>query len=82
MIEKNVAINMLEDIEQCLYSDNWKNRTLSTVKQYKKGLLVATDTELKSLIDEHKKYDENSVEAVELANKINDKLSQIYNSTS
>lgn len=80
MIEKNVAINMLEDIEQCLYSDDWKHRTLSTVKQYKKGLLIATDTELKALIDEHKRYDENSTEAIELANKINDKLSQIYNS--
>lgn len=82
MIEKDVAINILEDLEQCLYSEDWKHKTLSTVEQYKKGLIIATDIELKSLIDEHKKYDENSVEAVELANKINDKLSQIYNSKS
>ena len=82
MIEKSTAINILEDIEQCLYSDDWKHKTLSSVEQYKKGLIIATDTELKALIDEHKKLDENSIEAVELANKINNKLSQIYNSRS
>ena len=80
MIEKSVAINILEDIQQCLNQENWQARTLSTATQYKKGLLVAIDDELKELITEHKKYDENSPEAIELTHKISERLRSIYNS--
>ena len=55
MIEKAVAINILEDIQQCLNQENWQARTLSTAKQYKKGLIIATDVELKELIEQYKK---------------------------
>lgn len=79
MIEKTVAINILEDIKQCLDNENWQAKTLSTVKQYKKGILVAIDDELKQLIEEHKKYDEDSPEAVELAQVISERLQKIYN---
>lgn len=80
MIEKSVAINILEDIQQCLNEEKWQVKTLSTVKQYKKGILVSIDEELKELIDEHKKYDENSTKAIELAQKISERLRRIYNS--
>lgn len=36
MLEKEEVINILEDIDKCLYDDNWKGITLSSVKQYKK----------------------------------------------
>ena len=80
MIEKSVAINILEDIQQCLNEEKWQVKTLSTVKQYKKGILVSIDEELKELIAEHKKYDENSVKAIELSQKISERLRRIYNS--
>lgn len=80
MIEKSVVINILEDIQQCLYDKNWKGKTLSTVKQYEKGLLVATDEDLKKLIEEHKKYNENTKESLELSKLINEKTRKIYNS--
>lgn len=80
MIEKSVAINILEDIQQCLNEEKWQVKTLSTVKQYKKGILVTIDEELKELIAKRKKYDENSVKAIELSQKISDRLRRIYNS--
>lgn len=80
MIEKSVAINILEDIQQCLNKEKWQVKTLSAVKQYKNGILVSIDEELKELIEEHKKYDENSAEAIELSEKISKKLRKIYNS--
>lgn len=80
MIEKAVAINILEDIQQCFNTENWQTRTLSTVRQYKKGLLIAIDDELKELIKEHKKYDEDNPKAMELSQKISKKLEKIYNS--
>lgn len=80
MIEKSVAINILEDIQQCLNEEKWQIKTLSAVKQYKKGIFVLIDEELKELIAEHKKYDENSVKAIELSQKISKRLRRIYNS--
>lgn len=80
MIEKSVVINILEDIQQCLNEEKWQAKTLSTVKQYKKGILVSIDEELKELITQHKKYDENSVKAIELSQKISERLRRIYNS--
>ena len=80
MIEKSVAINILEDIQQCLNEEKWQVKTLSTVKQYKNGILVSIDEELKGLIAERKKYDEDSSEAIKLYQKIDDRLRKIYNS--
>lgn len=80
MIEKSVAINILEDIQHCLNEERWQNKTLSTAKQYKKGILVSIDDELKDLIAEHKKYDEDSPKAIELTQKISERLRRIYNS--
>ena len=61
MIEKEVAINILEDIERCLYDEDWKHKTLSSVEQYIKGLEIAVDEELKELIDKYKKCEEEKV---------------------
>lgn len=79
MIEKEVAINILEDIEQCLFDENWKHKTLSSVEQYIKGLEIAVDEELKQLIEEYQKCDENSDKAMLLAEKINNKICSVYN---
>ena len=80
MIEKTVAINILEEISQCLDEENWQAKTLSTAKQYKKGLIIATDVELKELIEQYKKIDKNSYKAIELSKKINERTQKIYSS--
>lgn len=78
MIEKEVAINMLDDIKQCLYDKEWKQKTLSTTKQYQRGLLVATDDTVKHLIDELKKYDEDSIQYRSIKSILDERLSEIF----
>lgn len=78
MIDKEVAINMLDDIKQSLYDKEWKQKTLSTTKQYQKGLLVATDKTVKSLIDELKKYDEDSIQYRSIKSILDERLSEIF----
>ena len=80
MIEKDVAINMLEDIEHSLNQENWKCKALSTIKQYKKGLLIAKNEKIKKLIEESKKYDENSAKYKKIGKKIDEEVQKIYNS--
>ena len=54
MIEKETAINILEDIERCLYDDEWKHKTLSSVEQYIKGLEIAVDDDIDILVKNDK----------------------------
>lgn len=77
MIEKETAINILEDVERSLYSENWKYNTLSTISQYKKGLLIATNEKIKKLVEESKKYDENSVKHKKISKKIDNEIKKI-----
>lgn len=79
MIEKEVAISILEDIENSLYSENWKCNTLSIVSQYKRGLLIATNPKIKKLVKESKKYDENSIKYRIIAKKIDNEVQKINN---
>lgn len=79
MIEKDVAINILEDIESSLYSEKWKCNTLRTIMQYKKGLLIATNPKIKKLVEESKKYDENSIKYRTIAKKIDNEIQKINN---
>ena len=77
-MEKKVAIQILEDVRECLNSDDFKNKTLSTIKQYKKNLLIATNEALIKLAEELKKYDENSKEYSDISNKMADIMYQIF----
>ena len=79
-MEKEVAIKILEDIKECLYADNWKPKTLSTVRLYKKNLLIATNEDLKNLAKELKKYPEDSEEYVDVSGQMADIMHSIYNS--
>ena len=50
-MEKEVAISILEDIENSLQKENWKEESLKTIAIYKKGLEIATNLKIKNLID-------------------------------
>lgn len=80
MIEKNVAIDILEDIEHSLNQEDWKCKTLSTIQQYRKGLLIAKNEKIQKLIEESKKYDENSAKYKKIGKKIDEEVQKIYNS--
>lgn len=83
MMEKNVAISILEDINRSLMSNNWKENALSTIDLYKKGLEVATNEKIKRMINIHSKYIEkygnNHIKTRKLGKKINDEVQKIYN---
>lgn len=82
-MNKNEAINILEDIQSCLNQDDWKCKTLSTISQYKKGLLIATNPKIKKLVEKHreyiKKYGENGKKTIAVGKKIDEEIKKIYN---
>ena len=78
-MEKEIAIQKLEDIKEGLYSENWKTRTLSTIKQYKKNLLIATNEDLKNLVEDLKKYPDDSKEYEEIAVQMSNIMNAIFN---
>ena len=82
-MEKEVAIRILEDIQSNLNQENWKCQTLSTIRQYKQGLLIATNDKIKKLVEKHKeyikKYGENGKKTMALGKKIDEEVKKIYN---
>ena len=82
-MEKEVAIRILEDIQRNLNQDDWKCKTLSTISQYKKGLLIATNPKIKKIVEKHreyiKKYGENGKKTIAVGKKIDEEIKKIYN---
>lgn len=83
MIEKDIAIDILEDIENSLYSDNWKHETLKTISIYMKNIEVSTNRKIKKLMRKHQKYmstyGEDDKRTIKLVKKIDDEMLKIYN---
>lgn len=83
-MEKEVAISILEDIENSLQKDNWKEESLKTIAIYRKGLEIATNLKIKNLIEKHreyiKKYGENDKKTIKVGKKIDEEVQKIYNS--
>lgn len=83
-MEKEVAISILEDIENSLQKYNWKEESLKTIAIYRKGLEIATNLKIKNLIEKHreyiKKYGENDKKTIKIGKKIDEEVQKIYNS--
>ena len=83
-MEKEVAISILEDIENSLQKENWKEESLKNIAIYRKGLEIATNPKIKNLIDKHreyiKKYGENYKKTIKMGKKIDEEVQKIYNS--
>ena len=58
MIEKEVAIDILEDIQNSLTQTKWKEESLKTIAIYRKGLEIATSPKIKNLVEKYKEYKE------------------------
>lgn len=82
MIDKEKAIEILEEIESQLNYKDWKEAE-KTINTYIKRLEVSTNYRIQQLIDKHtqyrKKYGEDSFRTKMLAKKIDKELSTIYN---
>lgn len=83
-MRKEVAIEILEDIQNSLMQKNWKEESLRTIAIYRKGLEIATSPKIKNLLKKHKeckeKYGENGKKTFKIAQKIDKEKHKIYNS--
>lgn len=83
-MNKQTAIDIFEDIQYCLNSEDWKNRTLKTIDLYRKNLKIATNKKIQKLVEIQKeyikKYGENVEETIKINKKIDEELRKIYNS--
>ena len=48
-MDKEVAISILEDIQNTLNKEDWKNETLKTIKNYEKNLKDSQKQKVKKL---------------------------------
>jgi len=83
MVEKQVAINILEDIEQALKDDHTGNKAKRTVDIYRKNLVVSTNPKLRELVKEQKdlstKYGDEDIRTIRISKKISKILEDIFN---
>lgn len=83
MIEKQIALNILEDVQDSLMQKNWKEKSLKTIAIYRKGLEIATNPKIKNLMEQYKEYKEiygeNDRKTLKIAKKIDDETHKIYN---
>ena len=82
-MEKQIAINILEDIQNSLMQKNGKEESLKNIDLYRKGLEIATSPKIKNLVKKHKKYvkkyGENDKKTLEIAQKVDDETHKIFN---
>ena len=73
MIEKDMAIRILEDIRRCLNAvDNAQELTLSSIRQYKKNLMIADNQEVIKLSKQLEGLKESDPKRLELNKQIDD----------
>lgn len=77
------AINILEDIKQCIIDDFTGKKALKTIDIYKKNLEISINPKIRKLVEEQKeiinKYGEEDKHTTKINNKIAKELSKIYN---
>ena len=82
-MKKEVAIDILEDIQNSLMNSNWKQETLKILNHYIRGLEIAKDEKIKKMVNKHceykKIYGENGRKTIYLSKKIDKKIQKIYN---
>ena len=81
-MKKQVALEILENINSQLTYENWRNAE-DTVNLYIRYLEVVTDTKVKKLLEKYSKcYKEHGKESIKtkrLEKKIDKKLLALYN---
>lgn len=84
MVEKQVALDILEEIKQNIQEDDSGTKALKTINIYRKNLEVAVNPKLKALVEQQKeciaKYGEDDAHTKKLNKKISKELEKIFNS--
>lgn len=82
-MEKETAINILQDIYDSLQGYDWKDKGLKTIKIYRRNLEISTNKEIQQLIEKQKeyieKYGENSIKTKRLNKRVDKKIREINN---
>ena len=82
MMERKVAISILQDIQNRLMESNWKEKSLRTIDNYTKELKVATNDKIRKLREKHCQYSmlygEAGKKTIKLAKKIDEEIQKIY----
>ena len=82
-MQKEIAINILQDIYDSLQGYDWKERGLKTLKIYQKNLEISTNKEIQYLIKKQKKciekYGEDSIKTKQLNKRVDKKIREINN---
>jgi hypothetical protein len=77
-------LNILNDIENQLKTEKWKENALKTIDLYRKNLEISNNRKIKNLIEIQKayikKYGETAPETITINKKIDEEIRKIYNS--
>ena len=83
IMEKKVAVDILEDIKQSIIDDDSGVKALNTLEIYRKNLEISVNPKIRKLVDEQKeiisKYGEDDIHTVKINNKISKELNKIFN---
>ena len=83
MMEKQVALDILEEIKQNIQEDSTGTKALKTIDIYRKNLEIAVNPKLKVLVEQQKeciaKYGEDDAHTIRLNKKISKELEKIFN---
>lgn len=83
MVEKQVALDILEEIKKDIQEDDTGTKALKTINIYRKNLEIAVNPKLKALVEQQKevlaKYGEDDAHTIRLNKKISKELEKIFN---
>ena len=84
MVEKQVALDILEEIKQNIQEDDSGTKALKTIDIYRKNLEIAVNPRIKILVEQQKetmaKYGEEDKRTIKLNKQISKELEKIFNS--
>lgn len=83
MVEKQVALDILEEIKKDIQEDDTGTKALKTIDIYRKNLEIAVNPKLKALVEQQKevmaKYGEDDAHTIRLNKNISKELEKIFN---
>lgn len=82
-MEKQIALGILEEIQQSILNNKDKEAVYKVIRIYKKNLQLSTNQRIKQLIIKHKayveKFGEESPKVLRLGKKIDKEICKIFN---
>lgn len=83
MMEKQIVLDILEEIKKDIQADDTGTIALKTIDIYRKNLEVAVNPKIRALVEQQKeyitKYGEDDAHTIRLNKKISKELEKIFN---